>query len=544
MVHWLSKLWQRPARPAKPRRKLAVQLDQFARRVQANSGQGGFQGAKVDRITEEWNPGTQGPNRVFSMDGRRLRERARDLYANNPIARSAIEAYIANVLEQGITPRPQFVDRETRQLWINAWQRWGGSSPRATREADVTADCTFYELQELWLRELLVAGGCLVHYVETPRRGRLLPLALELIPEERFAEHLLTAGRNPKTSNPVLNGIEYDPASGRTLAYHVLPTAPNDDLGTWSLDPLRLPADECEYAFFKTRAGQKRGHTLLHAAIVWLWALGYYTDNELFASQVKSNWAYMIKSAVDESGAYTGLADDNPETALTDAYGNPLEKLEPGMIFRGKPGDEISAVGPNVPGNDSLPWLLLIQRSIAVGCGQSYEEMMGDYSKGNMASTRMGANSVRKRYRMFQRFSIQHFSNPAYNRFVRHAVRAGLEGFPTPADFVRDEDTWLRVGWSRPIWESINPVDDAQAAKTLKEAGLLTDREYVESRGGDLDEHYEQLEQERIEKEQRGLIFASDPEEQQNLTETIREGGGDAGDVEQEEEEKAGDRRL
>ena len=47
------------------------------------------------------------------------------------------------------------------------------------KECDVAGDLTIYELQALWLTEIVIAGGCLMHFAEMPRRGRTLPLAVE-----------------------------------------------------------------------------------------------------------------------------------------------------------------------------------------------------------------------------------------------------------------------------------------------------------------------------------------------------------------------------
>lgn len=468
---------------------------------------GGFQGGKLDRITEEWNPGTIGPNRAFQIDGRRMRERARELVDNNPDAKAAVDAYIANVIECGITPKPRFEDPELRKLWTDAWEKWGGLTAHATREADLTEKQTIYELCALWLTEIIVGGGCLVHYVERPMRGRSLPTALELIPEERFADDVLWSGPNPKTANPVINGVEVDEATGRDLAYWIHRTPPNDLHFPVRLEPTRLPAEQCEYSYFRRRVGANRGHTLLHAVIVWLWALGYYTDNELRASNAKSSWAYMMNTDPQFASDFTDLFDSNPESGTTDFYGNVIEKLEPGMIFRGAPGDKIEAVGPNVPGSDSMPWLELMQRSIAIGSGLSYEELRRDYSKGSFSSVRASGNSDRKRFRPMQKYTVWHFCNPTYRRFASAGARIGLDGFPRPSEFSANLDDWLAVDWRTPGWDSVKPSEDAQADDINLKNGTTTRSEVIAKRGGggDWEAVDEQRQREMESEERRGL---------------------------------------
>lgn len=451
---FLQKLSGQQDQPARGRSRARNFFDGFAER--ASMPNGGFHGGQIDRITEEWRPGTIGPNRMVQMNGRLLRERAWDLYLNNPHAAAVVDAIIANVVECGIIP-------ERTEEWERAWERWGGLTPNGKNHCDLSQDQTINELQATWLREVLVGGGCLVHYVTVDRKSQPIPLALELLGEDRFAEYLESWGPNPKTANPVYNGIEIDVATGRTVAYHIRKHSEND-LNFGAEDTIRINADRAHYGYFKWKTGAKRGTTLLRACLMWLWSLGYYTDNELKNSDVKSTWAYMIQTSEGADLDWPSLSDSSPESGTTDIYGNRIEKLEGQQIFRGFPGDEIKAVGPNVPQSDSIPWIMLIQRSIAIGAKVSYEEAYRDYSKGSFSSVRAAMGSDRKRFRPMQDFAICHFCNPTVTRFDDTAVSNFANGFPSPSQWMQDrEDVWDSQEWSTPGWESPNPKDDATA---------------------------------------------------------------------------------
>ena len=437
---------------------------------------GGYTAGKATRLTEDWRPGEVGPNRAHQMDGQLLRERAWDLYHNNPYAGSAVDAYISNVIECGIVPE---FDGDSREA---EWRRWCGVSAHATRDCDLSRDQTFYELQQLVLTEVIVGGGCLVHFVDVPRRSQRVPLAIELIGENRFATELQMSGPNKKTANPVRNGIEIDSATGRSVAYHVRKAQPND-LEFDPLETIRLPCEQCEYVYVKGRIGAKRGTSLLKNSIMWLWALGYYTDNELAASDLKSSWAYIIRTTSGVDG-YGGLAGES-ESQLTDVNGNPIDRHEPGMIWRGDEADDIVGVGPNVPGGDSLPWITMIQRSIAIGVRLSYEDVFRDYSKVSFSAVRIARGQDKKRYRPLQFFMIHHFCNPTIKRFSRAAVGAMLPGFPRPSEFAGGiEDEWLDAQhWQTPGWESPNPKDDALAHHQMLEDRTISRTEIAASQG-------------------------------------------------------------
>lgn len=469
-------------------------LDNDAAALKAMSGRGGFNAAKSDRFSDDWVPPQTHPSALHRTDSKSMRNRARDLVMNNPLAKGGVDAYIANVLERGITPKPKDVDETRRRLWVSAWNHWSGDYDR---EADITGHQHLYELQALWLEEVIVAGGCLLHFVELPRRsGRRLPLALELIPEERFADDnddFIRFQNAKKSGNPIIRGCEVEASSGRTLNYWIRP----QDLTGYDqlLDPKPLPAADCQYAFLKKRIGQYRGHSWLHAAVMWLWKLGYFTDNELMASAVKSSFAAVITTE-DGDGIPT-LSDGDGEPSA-DEYLNPMEKLQPAMIARLRPGEGITGVGPNVPGSDSEAWIVFIERCIGVALGLSYEELCRDYSKGSFSSTRASANADRKRFRMVQQFAIRHFSSPVWKRFAMSSVRAGTQGFPSPAEFVGNMDEWLDVAWRAPGWASVNPLDDARAADINLNNGKTNLEEEAAADGGpDWEDRLEQRSREQ-----------------------------------------------
>lgn len=457
----------------------------------ASVGQGGFAGAKVDRLTQDWQPGNAGPNQIHRADGGLLRDRARDLALNNPFAKSAVGAYVANVNECGIFPKPLFDDAGLRKAWVDAWENYGEV------ETDITGMQTVYELAALWLEELLVGGGCLTHFVELPPSpDRRVPLAVELIPEERFADdqddYVLFHNRR-KSSNPIFRGVELDAATGRPLRYWIRPTHPND-LGASFDQPLPLESKDCHYAFFKKRVGQYRGVTMLYAAIMWLWKLGYYTDNELMASAIKSCFAAVINTEDDQE--FGGLKDGDPDGASTDVWFNTLEKLAPGIVARLRKGETVTGVGPNVPMGDSLAWLIFIERAIGIAMDLSYEELVRDYSQGNFSSTRASANADRKRFKPMQQFAINHFYRPLYRRFAMSASRAGIDGFPRPAVLLGDLDNWLRVAWQAPGWMSVTPLDDARANDIELKNGTKSRAKVAAERGEDWEENFEQIDRE------------------------------------------------
>jgi lambda family phage portal protein len=343
---------------------------------------------------------------------------------------------------------------------------------------------TIYELQALLLREVIAAGGVLLHRVERP--GQRIPLAIELIPEERFAADAdVLAGRNRKTTT-VEQGIEYDPASGRAIAYHVLRTHPQDGAWQYDREPLRIARADAHYALECQEPGQRRGWTMLQPAVIWLHRLGYYCDSELLAAQLKANWAYVITQAADPDADL--VLDEEGAGGLTDAHGNLVETVGPGQVLRGEKGTDIKSVGPNVPGGDSVPWIHLIQQSIAVALDLSVIALTRDYQRVTFSATRAALQRDKKTFRRWQDFVRVHFCAPVWRWWVEAAVRAGRPGFPRPAEFVGAADEWLGCMFRAPGWESVRPIEDARANEIEVQLGTRTRAEIVAERGGDWDD--------------------------------------------------------
>lgn len=439
-----------------------------------------FAGASRSATAEKWAPGEYRANEVWTLDGATLRRRAWDLYNNNPYAQSGVNSYLANVISTGLSP-------ERNSDFERAWKRWSGLDAFATRECDISRDQTFPELHTSWLREILVGGGCLTNFLYVNPRTQRVPLAIELIGEDRFADDMAFSSRNRKTANAVVGGREIDRVTGRSVAFHVYPAADDMTYDT-SATPIRIPAQNCEYAYIKRNSREKRGTTILRTCILWLHALGYYVDNELFASNLKSMFAYVVEQ--NENFVDT----DNLGAPDLTYEGDSVQRVSRGMVYRATNGGTIKTVGPNVPQEGSVGWIKLMQNAISVAIDLSYEEVFKDHSNSTLGTLRVSGNADRKRFEPLQQFALSHFANPVLRRFDAEAVSAGLPGFPTAAEYVSQIDDLLeQQEWLIPGWDSPNPVDDARADEINIRNRTDSRHKIVRRKGGSISETIEEL---------------------------------------------------
>ena len=475
-----------------------------ARRVFEQITQRTYDAAKQDRRTGSWHTSNQSADLSLLSNADLIRSRVRDLVRNNAYAAGILRTIVRNVVGNGIKPQAMVSIGSTRRrdtpddkfnkaaelLW-NRWQK----------RADITGRMSFYEIQRLALREVHEAGEILIHFVRSEDRSRPLPLALELIEADRLAgDAVFPRNRNTETGNEIRRGVEIN-AAGEPVAYWLYPVHPND-LNTLATRPVRMDASEFIHLFKSDRVGQTRGISTFAPIVRWLKDLHFYLENELQSSAVASCFSVAIKTV--DGGAGGGLVDTNDDDS-TDTDGNQFEYIQPGMVARLLPGEDIEVINPIRQNSSSEAWINLMIRSMAVGVGLSFERLSRDYSKTNFSSNRASDLEDRREFRPEQDWLITHLCEPVWNRFITSAVLEGADGFPGEGAFLGDFDKWTTSSWQPPGWEWVDPQKEAKASEIALGSNLTTLKDELGKRGKDLRETLEQKAREKTMMDELGL---------------------------------------
>ena len=458
-----------------------------ARRVFSQVQRRGYDAAKHDRTNASWLASNSSADMELQSAASTIRARARDLVRNNAYARGVMKALVRNVVGCGFKPQARIDGQEEANREIEAvFGRWA-------RVADAAGRLTLWEIQQLAYQEVKEAGECLIHFTRLENdRARPVSLAIEMIDADRIADDMQTFRKSEQTENEIRRGVEVD-SLGRPVAYYIYPYHPNDINGLWST-PQRVPADECLHLYKIDRIGQTRGVSMFAPVVGWLKQLGYYVDNELQASAVASCFTAAIKTL---GGPADGGLLDTIDSDNTDTDGNTFEYLQPGMVARLLPGEEIETINPSRPNSSADAWINLMLRSIAVGSGLSYERMARDYTKTNYSSARSSDLEDRKEFRAEQEWLVHHLCEPIYERFIEAAVAEGkLEGLGAE-ELMEDYAGYTSHVWQRPGWEWVDPTKEAQASVLALEANLTTLADELGQRGRDLNDTLEQRAKER-----------------------------------------------
>jgi len=432
-----------------------------------------FAGGGIDRGNARWLPSAESGDSPRVDEIQRCRQRAWDLYRNNPHAAKLVRTIVSQVVGTGLKPESLAVNEDGtphnafRERAKELYRRWD-------RQADVkgrpgAGGVTFGEMTAQALRESILTGECLarrrfMRLDDSRNAGLVIPLRLEMIEAERVPED--GGPFTPGTDIPghqVFRGIEYDADSNRA-AYHVMRTHPNDPRTAGYGDTVPVPADEMVHLYVQERPSQSRGWSWFARALLDLRDVADYQYNELMSSALAACVTLSIKrtAASQGVGALPSLAPP-VGSANSDADGNAMTRMQPGMIFHDV---DVQGFNPQRPNSTAEGFINHLLRGVATGLpGVKASSVTGDYRESSFSSERSADNDCWRETEMVQDWLAAHFCQPVWESVVEAGVRAGFfVDVVDQEEFLADTQRFVGANWHGPVARSINPADDEQAS--------------------------------------------------------------------------------
>ncbi|SHK23410.1 phage portal protein, lambda family [Ruegeria lacuscaerulensis ITI-1157] len=257
---------------------------------------------------------------------------------NNPWVAAAVDSLVGNVVGAGIKPQSTHPDRAVRERLQALWLRW-------TDHAAPDGLADFYGLQAMAVRAMVESGESFAR-LRVANDAATIPLHLELLDREQVPMEL---HREIGGGARIRAGIEFD-AAGRRVAYRVLSSRPGDPLGSFRMDPPRVPAADCLHLFKPLAAGQLRGITWLAPVLLRLHELDQFED----AALVKAKVAALFTGFITDPDGTAGdpalrarqmgealYARINPRHELSEparryAYATPVDMAKELLTLRGE----------------------------------------------------------------------------------------------------------------------------------------------------------------------------------------------------------------
>ena len=437
----------------------------------------GYRAAGVAGSKTPWQAATASADREILYDLPNLRNRSRELNRDDSLASGLTSTFVNNIVGTGIRPQARTTDAEKNDRIEAFWaQRQNALYPGD--------GLSHSEAQRLRMRKMFEDGEIFRNTVHRADG----PVCFENIEADRVmtpSEHCL---------NPLIRqGIERD-ASGRIVAYWICKNHPGDVIGAPVLrtaDFIRVVAENVMHLKVAERPGQSRGVPLYHAVLQDLRDLDLLMVASLKRVQIAACLAVFIKSVSNG----TDLLD---LTAMK--YGARLDQpIEPGMIFKLYPDEDISTLLPNFPTPELVPFVIMIARRIAAAVGVSWQVVLRDYSSSSWSSARTDVLDTRRTFKIYQFLMIEKDLQPEWRVVLNDGI---LSGHPLLAG-VTPEDVEM-CSWIPPGWEWVDPRNEAAAKQIELEIGSTTLQEICAEQGKDWQEVARQrLDEELFDKTER-----------------------------------------
>ena len=422
-----------------------------------------YAAAKTSRLTGAWSPTDSGINEVLGSSNAKIRARVRQLVRDFPFFAAAVERVSENVVGEGIqfqsrilTPNGD-LDKKRIQVvedFFKVWMERGN--------CDVAGRLHYYEMMELAKRQEFEGGEFLIAEAWDPK-AKFSPYKLQILESDWLATY---ATSGVLKANAFDQGIEYDPRTGRVVAYHFT------DPDSWGKTQ-RVEAARVIHGFKTLRPGQRRGVSALAPAVLVAHDLSDLMDAAIDSAKLAEKYLAFVETP-DFAGQQAPMTQDDD--------GKTIDELENAIVQFLKPGEKVTfATNPGFS-DKNAGFVRLILQMIAVTAPVPYEILSGDYQKLNYSTGKMSRNDYSKALRPQHIRHIRQFCEPTKAGAIKGGVMAGKLSFP---GFFTNPARWTRAEWQPPGSESIDPLRETKSRIDEVKERLRSQIEIIKSRGRD-----------------------------------------------------------
>lgn len=280
-----------------------------------------------------------------------------------------------------------------------------------------------------------------------------------------------------------VDGLKFD-KYGNVTEYHMLPAHPGDRFGAMVnyKDPIVLDPDHVIHLFKQRRPGQWRGIPEVTTALPLFAMLRRYTLATILAAEVAADFAVVLKTIVN--------AFDN----ATATPQNPFESvdIDRGMMTALPYGYEMQQMKAEQPTTTYEQFRNAILQEIARCLCMPTNKARGDSSGYNYSSARHDQQMYYHAIEVERGYWEIDCLDRIFEWWLDEALLEDRQLSRMLPPMVEIPRRWT---WRPPV--SIDPKTDADTAIALRDAGLLTEEEYFESRQMDPDYQWKQIARER-----------------------------------------------
>ena len=441
----------------------------------------------------------------IDLQGSKLRIRARDLYTGGGLGRGAPATLVTNVVGWGIRPKPK-IDAALLGMSDEAAEEWQATALREfnlwakTQMCDASRQNTFWELQELAFRSMLMSGDVFALFAQKPNKRNPYTLVLRLIEADRVSTPETqgdSEAQNTDGGGRIVDGVEIN-QDGEVLRYHIATYHPLADETpeqiTWdAVDAFGKETGMPNVLHLMTveRPEQHRGIPFVSGMIEQVKQLDRYMNAELAASIVAAMLTVFITTDNTDDDGYDSVNDGiSEEEKVTD---DPMKiELGNGNVYELPPGKKVDHVGENRAPTAFDNYVSRVITMIGSSMEIPYEVLMHRYDS-NYTASRSAILDFWKVVRRYRQQFIQQFNQPVYEAWLAEAVALGRIDAPGFFDDPMTREAWCGCQWIGTSQGHVQPVQEANAAKIRMDLGITTgEQEAMEYNGSNFNENLQQ----------------------------------------------------
>ncbi len=445
--------------------------------------------------------------------------RARDLFRNDPVAKSAVARKKNAAVGRGwrFTSKPDAdalgitpeAARKLGQQITTAWKIYAGSYDF---QADAERRLGFGQLIRVAASHLIIDGEFLAKVEYAANDNTKFKTRLRLIDPDRLS--------NPtgQPETPTLRGGVETNSDGVPQRYWLREAHPYDiglSPGSFVWTPHNrystpLGRPNILHGFDPDRAGQTRGISAFVAALKSFRGFGQFTDATIAAATINSLMVGYMKSsagpnAVSENFQPEDLKNfsDQRQKHYRDNEVRIGDAIMPVLPL----GDELVLQTQSKDVGSFEAFTRAIIRLIAASLGITYEELSMDYSQTNYSSARAAMVHAWAEIVAFMGTLETQLVKPFFVAWLEEAFDRKVVEAPAGApDFYDAIDAYATGRWLGPGRGYIDPTKEILAAAARIEAGISTLEDECADQGKDFEDVAEQQAYEAQLRKALGLI--------------------------------------
>lgn len=483
-----------------------------------------YRGASSGRLNSDWETSVGDADSTLIPERMGLIYRIRERLRNDPVMRGCLKKCVDSVIgPKGFNTQAQLdakrlglseqqardIEREIDYEW-NAWQKECDYSGNPARSF------TFNSLLGLQFSTELTCGETLTipRYVRRP--WARFSFCIQLVAPDRIVSPggFWASFSGINSDEDIRDGIKIGRRGDVQGAYIARqhPGSYNWFRDVWKVDFIPAYSGRTLKANFwhnyqAYRVEATRGEPAFAACLLGFKSLGDYVSDEMSRAHMASMFGLAItrEEAFDADSEGLVTADkigsaDEVEHAQVDVY--------PGMINYLKPGETVSVVNPNIPGDQFDPFTDKIATWAGSSLGLSREQILNTYNGMSFSSAKASRDEAHRGFKKQQDDIVENYIEPVRERVIEEAWlrgRLNLPGFEDP-DIRRNY--FQHVTYAAP-WPYLEPVKEETGVELRLANGTSSLTRECSRAGHNLRDVIEERKREKQEFEAAGLPLPS-----------------------------------